>query len=925
MGAAEPGAVDTVRRPQGPYPPPARSNAIAFDAAPPFPALHAGPIVVKGRTAAPGRAGDRERPCAAGDANRPAEPFAPALDEEIGHPMEYANLGAAYRSVCRRHADRILFCNPRITFGDCWRRTEALALFLRSEGYGRGDIIALLAGNSPEWCMAYMAVTAIGAVALPLDTNLPPEQYRAMLRTVEARAAFVSAPFSGIFTDVPVYAVEDEPPAAGGRELPELPLAEGDIASLLFTSGTTGNPKIVSLTHGNILHIALTCTQLEEYTEAEVTLAMLPLYHVYAFESTFMAPLVTGSSIVFQTSLKGPDIIRALAENPITIFPAAPQMWELFFDAMVGKIRAQSRLKYGIFRFFLKAAPLLRSLGLGFVPDRVFGPVHDLFGRHIRFFISGGAPLKKEYFEAYRSMGFHIMEGYGLTETTGPIAIPYYRDAVAGAVGPPIPGNEVRIKAVNADGIGEIWLKGPAVMAGYHRNDEANREAFDADGFFNTLDLGYVDARGHIRITGRKKNVVVLDSGKNVYPEELELHFRTSPLIAEISVFGRKIEGRETVCAVVVPAAGLQDGYRALREEIAELNRGLPPYKALVRFALSADPLPRNSTRKVLVEEVIRRLEGGLYQEEEGGAATPRNRLAPAGDREEEIAALLGERLQAAELLAGETLSDRGIDSLGLIELVVHLEERLGISVDMEKVSPFQRLEDFVRTLAASEGRAGANLDETILRGAVTTPLSTFLNPLAELILLAVRILSKRCWNLRVVHPERLVPDNAIIAANHQSNLDPVWLLSCLPWRQRRRLFLIGKKELSFLRWPLLGSPLLFVDRAGNVVPALKAASDVLRSGASLIIFPEGTRSRNGSRGRFKPGAAYLAWHLGRKLIPVTIEGSFAILPPGKAIPRFCGGLQGSLHVGEPLDPGRFASVEALNDGLREAIEKTKL
>jgi len=156
--------------------------------------------------------------------------------------------------------------------------------------------------------------------------------------------------------------------------------------------------------------------------------------------------------------------------------------------------------------------------------------------------------------------------------------------------------------------------------------------------------------------------------------------------------------------------------------------------------------------------------------------------------------------------------------------------------------------------------------------------------------------------------------------ANHQSNLDPAWLLTALPWRLRRRIFLIGKKELSFLRYPLAGSPLLFVDRRGNVVPALKAAADVLRNGDSLIIFPEGTRSRDGGLGKFKSGAAYLAWHLGKKIIPVTIEGSFAILPRGKALPRFCGGHRGTLQVGEPVDPGPFETVEALNDHLRSVI-----
>lgn len=835
--------------------------------------------------------------------------------------MEYQNLGAAYRLVCRRHADRVLFRNEKITFWECWRHAEDLALFLRGQGYGQGDIIAILAESSSAWCIAYMAITAMGAIALPLDTSLTREQYRVMIQAVAAQAVLVSEPFRGFFDEVAVYAIDGAPPATGDETLPEIPLGENEIASLLFTSGTTGNPKIVALTHENILHVALACTRLEEYTEDDVTLAMLPLYHVYAFESTFMAPLMTGSSIVFQTSLKGPDIIRTLAENPITIFPAAPQMWELFFDAMVGKIRAQSQTKYRLFLFVLRAAPLLKSLGLGFLTDRIFRPVHDLFGHRMRFFISGGAPLKQAYFEMYRRMGFYIMEGYGLTETTGPIAIPYYKDAVAGAVGPPVPGNEVRIKEINAEGIGEIWLRGKAVMAGYYRNDHANREAFDEEKFFNTRDLGYVDSKGHIHITGRKKNVIVLDSGKNVYPEELELHFRTSPLISEIAVFGRKIEGRETVYAVIVPVSGLQNGYRTIREEIAALNKNLAPYKALVRFALSADPLPRNSTRKILIDEVIRLLDQGVYQEGEGGSPAPRNRLTASNEREEEIIAIVGARLNADVLYAAETLADHGVDSLGMIELIVHLEERLAISVDTEKVSPFQRMEEFVRTLADCGKRAGVNLDDLILRGEMATRPTIFPNPFSEMILLAVRIASTLFWDVRIDHPERLALDNAIIVANHQSNLDPVWLLSALPYRLRKRIFLIGKKELSFLRYLLIGSPLLFVDRTGNVVPALKAAADILRGGDSLIIFPEGTRSRDNALGKFRPGSAYLATHLGKKIIPVRIEGSFEILPPGKFIPRFFGGRPGVLRIGEPIDPARFDSVETLNDHLRHVVE----
>ncbi len=837
-------------------------------------------------------------------------------------PVEYVNLFEAYRAVCRDHANRTFFRIQQISFGEAWNRVEARALFILRQGFRKGDVLAILGPSSPEWCLAYMAITAIGAIALPLDTNLSANAYREMLENTNAKAIFAAKPFLGLLCGMTVFPLEEEPPVVTGETPTEPEITSEDIASLLFTSGTTGAPKIVSLTHGNILHVAQVCTELEEYTPEDVTMAMLPLYHVYAFESTFMAPLLTGSSIVFQTSLKGPDIIKTLREHPITIFPAAPQMWEMFLDALLAKIRAQSVLKHKIFRFFLKAAPVLNTLRLGAVTQKMFGPVRDVFGRKMRFFISGGAPLKQSYFEAYRSMGFSIMEGYGLTETTGPIAIPYYKKARAQAVGAPIPGNEVRIKNVNADGIGEIWLRGKAVMAGYYRNPEANRAAFDDERFFNTQDLGFVDDRGEIHITGRKKNVIVLNSGKNVYPEELELYYRRSTAIAEIAVFGRKEGGRDTVYAVVVPTVKGAGSYETIREEINRLNRDLPGYKAVTRFALSVDPLPRNSTRKILIDELIRLLDQGAYQTQAGETAVPRNLLAAASVREEEIIAFLARRFTTDTLYANETLADRGIDSLGMIELIVALEEGLGITVETDKVSPFQTLEEFVRTAATCSDRAGVNLDDAILRGKITTPIRTFWNPLSTLILGLVWFVSRIFWDLRVIHGERLSSENAIFVANHQSNLDAPWIVGALPYRLRKRLFIIGKREVSFLGLFFAGEPLLFVDRRGDVLPALKAAADVLRSGMSLLIFPEGTRSSDGTLGPLKSGAAYLAKHLERPVIPVTVEGSFTILPRGKALPDHFFGAKGKLVVGDPIDPRTYDSVKALNEAIRLALLK---
>jgi 1-acyl-sn-glycerol-3-phosphate acyltransferase len=238
----------------------------------------------------------------------------------------------------------------------------------------------------------------------------------------------------------------------------------------------------------------------------------------------------------------------------------------------------------------------------------------------------------------------------------------------------------------------------------------------------------------------------------------------------------------------------------------------------------------------------------------------------------------------------------------------------------MDKVNPLQTLEEFVRYLAGCEERKGVNLDELILQGPITTKVTTFPNPISGFISLLVRICSSFCWRISVNHNERLRPENAIIISNHQSILDPPLILNQVPYALRKDIFLIAKKELSWFRVPFAGAPILFVDRTGNIVPSLKAAADVLRSGHSLLIFPEGTRTKDGSIGKFRSGAAYLARHLNKKIIPVTIQGAFEIMPSGKHIPHFFGGHKLKMNIGSPIDPKGFPSVEALTDHLHKVI-----
>ena len=829
----------------------------------------------------------------------------------------------ACSDICDTFSNNVLFKYETriITFGETGREVRKRAAYLQGKGYGRGDVIGILSVNSPDWCITFLAISAIGCVVLPLDTNLSSENYHAMLRAVEAKAVFVSDEFKTVLDEIPVFDINLAYNTADESALNLMKIECDTTGALLFTSGTTGTPKIVTLTHSNLLHIAYVCTELEEYTENDVTLAMLPLFHVYALEATFLAPFVTGSSIVMQNSLKGPDIMKTLGENPVTIFPAAPLMWELFFDGLINKIRSESSRKYRLFMFLVNKAPVIKILGLNFILNKIFKPVHDAFGQSHRFFISGGAPLKREYFNYYKNMGFNIMEGYGLSETTGPVAIPYYKESIAGSVGAPIDGNEVVIRNINDDGIGEIWLRGDAIMPGYYHNEAANSSSFDADGFFNTGDLGRVDAKGNIFVTGRMKNVIVLESGKKVYPEELEFYFRQSPVISEIAIFDRMIDGRICVFAVVVPRDKNGDIYNDMRQTISELNRGLPEYRRVRRFAISLDDLPKNSSRKILYGEIKSLLAQGVYQENENDTVVLRDILTGDSVKGELIVNCLKEKLKSEILFRNQGLSDFNIDSMRLIELVVYLEQKLGLYIDVDVLRSATNLGEMVTYLSSLEEKQGQSLDDIILRGMVTTRTNLFFNPFHHVVLFIFKSISCILWRVKLINPEKMRFDNNILVANHQSYLDMVWLAFSIPWKDRRRVYVTAKKKLSFLRFIFPVLPIIYLDD-NNSIEVLKAGADILRKGRSLIIFPEGTRTDDGNIHEFRKGSAYLAKNLNKKVIPVTVNGAYYIWPRGKTFPAVLTRRKGTLVVGDMIDPEKYDSVESLNAALEEAVKR---
>jgi long-chain acyl-CoA synthetase len=806
-----------------------------------------------------------------------------------------------------------------INYENAFKMVKARAGFLQDRGYRKGDIIGILALNSTEWLLSYMAVTTIGAVVLPLDTNLDYDTYKTMLDQVEAKGLFVSNNFDFKFENIDVIDIEADIDLIFEDKFFVADVNASDISTLLYTSGTTGTPKIVQLTHGNMYKASIGGNSFVKVAEGSLVLCMLPFYHIFGLHSTFLATFGVGSGYVCQPSLTAPEILRSLKENEINVFPAVPKLWEMMIDGIINKVKNSSKIKYSIFMFNLKHGRMLRRIGLGFIPKTIFKPVHAVFGESIHYLVTGGAPFKKTYFDYYYNMGFKIMEGYGLTETTSAICASDRNQYKPAQSGRPLPGNEIKIKNSNDKGIGEIWFRGDNVFPGYYKNEEATAEVFDSEGWFNSGDLGYTDRDGELHVTGREKNLIVLDSGKNVYPEELEAFYIDSPIISEIAVFGKMEQGKECVYSVIVPSR-VDIKYSDIKKEINRLNAGRPTYKSVADFAISYDTLPKTSKRTNINSKIIQNLNEGLYSTGERDVSVIKEITSDDPEKQNIINILKGE-LKQDNIYYNQSISDFNIDSLGVMNLIVQLEVKLSIKIEESVFSSIESIDAVINYLSSCEKGDGRSTFDELVSGKITTKSISFFNPLFELMLQVFRILSKLFWRVKVYNRENIDFKNSIVAVNHQSLLDILILLSSLSYRVRKDMFITAKKELTFLKFLFPGISYVFVDRSNNSLPALKAGADLLRQGKTLVIFPEGTRTKDGRLSEFKTGAAFLAKELKKNIIPMAIDGAFKVMPQKSFFPRLFTKQRISLTILKKIRPENYLNFDNLNKALFKSIK----
>jgi len=513
-------------------------------------------------------------------------------------------------SAVRDASNELFLTREKITYAVFLEMVKKRATTLAAMGVKKGDVVGVLAHNIPEFPLSLFAIWYLGAHALMLDTNLTPFEYdnmtkHAKTKLVLAEKSFFYKSANFKFYDITTIDTKLDP------ALKPAHVESEDIATLSFTSGSTGTPKIVPLTHYNLTECAVSLEDMNQWLHRGDTLyGFLPMYHVYGFAIEILASIHYRANVLLQPTINPKDILEDFKTYRPHVIPAVPKIWEVFRKKIIDGLK-QKRL-WWLASFVLKFGPFLKKIGLGFLVRKIQEPVLAVFGGRARLLIAGGAATKPEVETFYERLGLAFIQGYGLTETVGPICISKpIKCRLPFAFGAPITNNECEIRNKNAEGIGVLWLRGHQVFGGYLNNKEANEEAFDEKGFFNTGDLVSMDKNGELHFHGRQKQVIVTDVGKNVYPDELEALFLKIPGVKNVAVFEHTVKGKTVAYGVFQVEDGMT--FEKLEKAVSHANRKIASYKWVTHFAMTTKDLPLTSTQKIKHHKVRENLVAGEY------------------------------------------------------------------------------------------------------------------------------------------------------------------------------------------------------------------------------------------------------------------------------------------------------------------------
>ena len=852
----------------------------------------------------------------------------PELDETYAPKPKsvyaYRDLLELFDTTTKLHKTRVAMRMERggrqesYSYRDLRELAERAGAFLVGQGLKSGDRVLLFAKNSPEWPMAYFGILKAGATAVPVAHDSTTAEVVNIARAAgavgiilgedlldkrptlgrELAAAGLPArlwPFGAVF-ELLDETVENE-----RRKSLLAKHAADSVASLIFTSGTTGNPKGVMLTHRNFTFMVAELSRIFELGTSDCMMSVLPLHHTFEFTAGLLVPLAHGSRITYIPDLTGDTINHTLKHGKITAVVGVPALWETLRRRVLQRFSDKSEILESAVKALADANFEVRArtgIDLGMF---LFFPVHEKLGGRIRYMISGGSALPPDVLKTFYGMGFDFFEGYGLTETSPVLSVstPKQRP-IAGSVGQPLAGVEVKIHNPDDAGMGEVIARGKNVMAGYWQDTEATAGAI-RDGWFHTGDLGRFDEDGNLYIVGRSKDVIIDANGKNVYPDEVEDLYKGSPFIKELSVVGLPDGVAEHVACAVVPdrehepGLSLAEVKQKLEAHFRAVSAPLPFWKRVRTLEFWEGELPRTSTRKVRRRDVVAELRARHEKATADQTVDETARNAEAGHSWflEIVADACGKPYSAVHMWSA--LDELGFDSLTYNELAAGLENA---GVHVPEGTAFASARDVTALYDLVMGRRHlTSLEKKEARKTVDNEADDIKlpQPVAQLgkrgLAKAQRWFYTQALQTKV-RGEAYIPQhtNFIVAANHSSHLDMGALKVALGDAGHELASLAAADYFFKNKWRRAYfknlTNLVPMERSGSIRKSLGIAERVLRNGKSLVLFPEGTRSRTGTMSDFLPSLGYLALHADVGILPAYIEGAHAALPVGATIPK---------------------------------------
>ena len=821
-----------------------------------------------------------------------------------------------------------------VSYRDLYTKSLKLKSKLESMGYKTGDHISVYGDNSPNWVISYIAINFLGATVIPMDALLGAQDIYNFLEFSEAKAVIVDEShinelkeeLTSKGSDINVISMESiiNEPSENQSIEPYIPDPD-DLLAILFTSGTTGTPKGVQLSNENVFGNVQALLKSVGVTQKDNILNILPLHHGYSSIVALFSPLWAGATVTFSQSIKSTDLLTCIRETNVTVFPGVPRLFELLYNEIENRVRRLSLTQKIIFKSLFKISESTwksTNLRLG---KLFFGKIHEPFGRQFRFFTSGGAKLDPKVYSGFLSLGFKIAEGYGLTETSAVSTLTSPDIPNPGSAGKPLPGVEIRIDNPGESGTGEILIKGPNIMRGYYKNESATNEIIKK-GWLYSGDLGEIDSKNNLYITGRAKEVIVLPSGKNIYPEDVENHYKKSSLIKELCVIAQKSDSGSIrgLGVVVVPnmreirERDVFDIRERIRSSIAMTGSSLPSYMQISEVLIYNGELPKTRLGKFKRGEVDE-----LASEIRRGEQSRETHLTPEETEilnKPESIRFLRRFTEITEVKGpfhpdDDLTLDLGIDSLTFAEITALLEREFGVFITEEDIPDVRTLGDILEKLPESPTIAQVGGDAKALYereqnesldDLFNLNRSFFKRTAIRIVQLILRLIVLVAFRSRLKEVKKIPIDKAVlICPNHQSLIDPILIYALIPGDMLEKVLFTGFGEYfskAPLSWIVHPMRIILTGTGRTSAESMRLATKGLNRGMSVCIFPEGERTSSGSVMKPRIGAGLLSVETDTPIIPIYIDGATKTLSPvhpGLSFPSV------SLSVMDPIEPAK--------------------